>query len=436
MLGAADRPHRILLGRLPGAEYRTSPPSASCPGADAAPHPACSAGLKWKVCRRRRLCASRDDAGRASARRRLGPSSASRILGVRWSASPGGRGRPAGVETRWPARRRRRRCRVRRATAAALGDRPGAQTARNRDRASAATAADRAHGAGGNISEPHRLGGARGFRSPLPILFSDNRYVVDTATTVLIYVMLGLGPQRGRRPGRPARPRLRRLLRGRRLFAYALLSDPVRLGFWEALPVAGLSATFGILLGWPILRLRGDYLAIVTLGFGEIIRIILVELDRVLSGGPTASARSRARVLRPRLHPHRRRQPDLPPVSSGWVLADAPHDLSLLPDPHAGPAHPRLQAALRSCRSGRAWEALREDEIACQAMGMNTTNVKLGASPSAPCWAVSPAFSSPPPGLHLARSLHFTESAIILAIVVLGGMGSRWAWCWRPRCWC
>ena len=95
-----------------------------------------------------------------------------------------------------------------------------------------------------------------------------------------------LGPEHRRRPRRPARSRLRRLLRGRRLLLRAARhqGDPgafPALGvwaFWICLPISGLLAAFwGILLGFPVLRLRGDYLAIVTLAFGEIIRLVLIN---------------------------------------------------------------------------------------------------------------------------------------------------------------
>ena len=87
-----------------------------------------------------------------------------------------------------------------------------------------------------------------------------------------------LGPEHRRRPRRPARPRLRRLLRGRRLFLRAAGDRHFGLSFWICLPLAGILAAFwGILLGFPVLRLRGDYLAIVTLAFGEIIRLVLIN---------------------------------------------------------------------------------------------------------------------------------------------------------------
>ena len=130
---------------------------------------------------------------------------------------------------------------------------------------------------------------ALGVALVLPIVYSDNRYVVDTATTVLIYVMLGWGLN--------VVVGLAGLLDlgyvafyAVGAYTYALLSTQFGWGFWEAIPVAGgVAATFGIILGWPTLRLRGDYLAIVTLGFGEIIRVILVNWTE-FSGGPNGIA--------------------------------------------------------------------------------------------------------------------------------------------------
>lgn len=133
------------------------------------------------------------------------------------------------------------------------------------------------------------------FAIVLPVAFSGNRYVVDTATTVLIYVMLGWGLN--------VVVGLAGLLDlgyvafyAVGAYAYGLLSTHFGLGFWEVLPIAGgLAAAFGMILGYPTLRLRGDYLAIVTLGFGEIIRLILINWGDLTGGGRTASRRFRSR---------------------------------------------------------------------------------------------------------------------------------------------
>jgi branched-chain amino acid transport system permease protein len=123
------------------------------------------------------------------------------------------------------------------------------------------------------------------FAFVMPFLPFANRYVVDVATTVLIYVMLGWGLN--------IVVGLAGLLDlgyvafyAVGAYSYALLAINFDLGFWQCLPLAGaFAALFGVLLGFPVLRLRGDYLAIVTLGFGEMIRIILLNWYH-FTGGP------------------------------------------------------------------------------------------------------------------------------------------------------
>ncbi|HEX3208910.1 MAG TPA: DUF3382 domain-containing protein, partial [Geminicoccaceae bacterium] len=123
----------------------------------------------------------------------------------------------------------------------------------------------------------------------MPFLPFANRYVVDIGTTVLIYVMLGWGLN--------IVVGLAGLLDlgyvafyAVGAYSFALFAHWFELGFWECLPLAGaLAASFGILLGFPVLRLRGDYLAIVTLGFGEIVRIVLNNADP-LTRGPNGIA--------------------------------------------------------------------------------------------------------------------------------------------------
>ena len=294
-----------------------------------------------------------------------------------------------------------------------------------RDRASTATAADRAHGAQRVVNVLGWV--ALGASIALPIVFSDNRYVVDTATTVLIYVMLGWGLN--------VVVGLAGLLDlgyvafyAVGAYSYALLSTQFGWSFWEALPVSGaMAATFGILLGYPILRLRGDYLAIVTLGFGEIIRIILVNWTE-FSGGPNGISS----IPRPSFFglEFTRSAPEGGQTFSGFFgLEFSPMHrliflyylilvLALLT--HA------FVSRLRKLPVGRAWEALREDEIACQAMGMNTTNIKLSAfAIGAMLGGFAGVFFAARQGFISPESFTFTESAIILAIVVLGGMGSQ-----------
>jgi branched-chain amino acid transport system permease protein len=294
-----------------------------------------------------------------------------------------------------------------------------------RDRASTATAADRAHGAQRVVNVLGWV--ALGASIALPIVFSDNRYVVDTATTVLIYVMLGWGLN--------VVVGLAGLLDlgyvafyAVGAYSYALLSTQFGWSFWEALPVSGaLAATFGILLGYPILRLRGDYLAIVTLGFGEIIRIILVNWTE-FSGGPNGISS----IPRPSFFglDFTRSAPEGSQTFAGFFGLDfSPMHrliflyylilvLALLT--HA------FVSRLRKLPVGRAWEALREDEIACKAMGMNTTNIKLSAfAIGAMLGGFAGVFFAARQGFISPESFVFTESAIILAIVVLGGMGSQ-----------
>jgi len=260
----------------------------------------------------------------------------------------------------------------------------------------------------------------------LPIAFSDNRYVVDTATTVLIYVMLGWGLN--------VVVGLAGLLDlgyvafyAVGAYTYALLATQFGWSFWEAFFVSGATAaTFGMLLGWPILRLRGDYLAIVTLGFGEIIRLILVNWTD-LSGGPNGISS----IPRPTLFGLEFK----PDSDDGATFAsffnidfDPMHRviflyylilvLALLTN--------LFVSRLRKLPIGRAWEALREDEIACQALGINTTNVKLSAfAIGAMLGGFAGVFFASRQGFISPESFVFTESAIILAIVVLGGMGSQ-----------
>jgi branched-chain amino acid transport system permease protein len=267
--------------------------------------------------------------------------------------------------------------------------------------------------------------GCLGLALALPLAFSDNRYVIDTATTVLIYVMLGWGLN--------VVVGLAGLLDlgyvafyAVGAYTYALLSTQFGWGFWQALPVAGgLAATFGIILGWPTLRLRGDYLAIVTLGFGEIVRVILVNWTE-LSGGPNGIAS----IPRPTFFGLPFKPPgDTPTFASFFGLEYSPAQrilflyylilaLALLTN--------LFVSRLRKLPIGRAWEAMREDEIACKAMGMNVTHVKLSAfALGAMLGGIAGVFFAARQGFISPESFTFNESAIILAIVVLGGMGSQ-----------
>lgn len=243
------------------------------------------------------------------------------------------------------------------------------------------------------------------FTIAFPLLFSS--YQTNIMTTALIYVMLGLGLN--------IVVGLAGLLDlgyvafyAVGAYSYALLNHHFGLGFWTILPVGGLlGALFGILLGFPVLRLRGDYLAIVTLGFGEIIRLIL-ENWNAFSFGPSGIAN----ISRPGL------------FGISMTLTEATIYIYYL-----------MVALclftifvvnrLQDSRIGRAWIALREDEVACQAMGIDKTRTKLTAFALGATWAgmVGVIFAAKTTFINPA-SFTFMESAMILSIVVLGGMGS------------
>ncbi len=191
-------------------------------------------------------------------------------------------------------------------------------------------------------------------------------------------------------------------------YSYALLNLHFDLGFWFVLPIGAILGAFlGILLGFPVLRLRGDYLAIVTLGFGEIIRLILENWNE-FSKGPSGIAN----IDRPGFFGM-----DMDLNQSITYL----YYLMILMVIFTIFVVNRLQ----NSRMGRAWLALREDEIACQAMGIDKTKTKLTAFALGATWAgmVGVIFAAKTTFIN-PSSFTFLESAIILAIVVLGGMGS------------
>ena len=213
-------------------------------------------------------------------------------------------------------------------------------------------------------------------------------------------------------------------------YSFALFARWFDLGFWECLPIAGLlAATFGVLLGFPVLRLRGDYLAIVTLGFGEIIRIILLNWydgDR----RPERHVRHPAAdLLRPASSTARRPRARPPSTSSSASPTRRlpPGRLPLLPDPACWRWSPTCSCcASASCRSAAPGRRLREDEIACRALGINPTNTKLTAfALGAMFGGFAGSFFATRQGFISPESFTFIESATILAIVVLGGMGSQ-----------
>ena len=257
--------------------------------------------------------------------------------------------------------------------------------------------------------------------------FFASRGSVDIVTLILIYVMLGLGLN--------IVVGLAGLLDlgyvgfyAVGAYSYALLSHFFGLGSWVCLPIAGLMAAFfGFILGFPVLRLRGDYLAIVTLGFGEIIRLLLRNMTD-LTGGPNGISNIE--------------KPTLFGLSFERTAAEGMQTFH----EYFGIAYNGINKVIflylvalllvlltlfvinRLLRMpiGRAWEALREDEIACRALGMNPTVIKLSAFTLGATFAgFAGSFFAARQGLVTPESFTFIESAIILAIVVLGGMGSQ-----------
>ncbi len=191
-------------------------------------------------------------------------------------------------------------------------------------------------------------------------------------------------------------------------YTYALLNLHFGLGFWAVLPIGGLiAATFGILLGFPVLRLRGDYLAIVTLGFGEIIRLILENWGQFSKGPSGISNISRPGFFGIEFS-----------LQSSIIYTYYLMVLLVLVTIF-------VVNRLQDSRLGRAWIALREDEIACQAMGIDKRKTKLVAFSLGAFWAgiMGVMFAAKTTFVNPA-SFTFLESAIILSIVVLGGMGS------------
>lgn len=207
-------------------------------------------------------------------------------------------------------------------------------------------------------------------------------------------------------------------------YAYALLASPhfgIHLPFWVILPIgAALACLFGVLLGAPTLKLRGDYLAIVTLGFGEIVRIFMKNMSAPvnLTNGPKGistidainiagvdfgNTTTVAGIV-------------LPGPTKYYFLLMVILILIII-----------INFRLHNSRIGRAWEAIREDELAARAMGINTTAMKLLA------FAMGASFGGIAGGIFAAmqgfidpESFTLTESVMILAMVVLGGMGNIW----------
>ena len=268
---------------------------------------------------------------------------------------------------------------------------------------------------------------AIGFALLLPFLPFADRYVLDVSILVLTYIMLGWGLN--------IVVGLAGLLDlgyvafyAVGAYSYALLALNFDLGFWICLPLAGLfAASFGVLLGFPVLRLRGDYLAIVTLGFGEMVRIILINWYK-LTGGPNGLSG----IPRPSFFGvpfaaqpeeggtsfHLLFGLDFSPLQRVTFLYYVILVLALITN--------AFTLRIRRLPVGRAWEALREDEIACRSLGINPTNTKLTAfAIGAMFGGIAGSFFATRQGFVSPESFTFIESAVILAIVVLGGMGSQ-----------
>ena len=258
--------------------------------------------------------------------------------------------------------------------------------------------------------------------------FAVSRGTADLGILVLIYVILGLGLN--------IVVGLAGLLDlgyvafyAVGAYTYALLHQYLGFGFWAALPLGALlAATFGFVLGFPVLRLRGDYLAIVTLGFGEIIRILLNNLTG-LTGGPNGIGGIPDPTLFGMEFGHRVKEEG---HTLFYKVFDIPYDggykvifLFLIALVFALLTVFVIRRLIRM-PVGRAWEALREDEIACRSLGMSRTHIKLSAftlgaffAGFAGCiFAAKQGFISP-------ESFNLYESVIVLVIVVLGGMGSQ-----------
>jgi branched-chain amino acid transport system permease protein len=261
-----------------------------------------------------------------------------------------------------------------------------------------------------------------GFALFVPVIFYNDRYMLDLGITVLIYVMLGWGLN--------IVVGLAGLLDlgyvafyAVGAYSYALLAQYFEFSFWLCLPLAGILAAFwGILLGFPVLRLRGDYLAIVTLAFGEIIRIVLLNWQS-FTGGPNGVSAPRPSFFG---IPFTNDEDGF--AATFGLEFSATHRvvflfylilaLALITN--------WVTIRLRRLPIGRAWEAMREDEIACRSLGINTTNTKLTAfAIGAMFGGFAGSFFATRQGFITPESFKFMESALILAIVVLGGMGSQ-----------
>jgi branched-chain amino acid transport system permease protein len=254
---------------------------------------------------------------------------------------------------------------------------------------------------------------------------TGSRYYIDLGTLVLTYIMLGWGLN--------IVVGLAGLLDlgyvafyAVGAYSYALLATTFGLGFWVCLPLAGiLAACWGVMLGFPVLRLRGDYLAIVTLAFGEIIRIVINNWVSLTNGPNGISG-----IPRPTLFGLAFSMDGGPGTFGGFFNIEPAViqriiflyyvilGLALLTN--------WVSLRLRRLPLGRAWEALREDEVACRSLGINVRNTKLTAfGIGALFGGFAGAFFATRQGFISPESFTFIESATVLAIVVLGGLGSQ-----------
>jgi branched-chain amino acid transport system permease protein len=262
----------------------------------------------------------------------------------------------------------------------------------------------------------------------LPFLVAgpQERYALDTAIQVLTYIMLGWGLN--------IVVGLAGLLDlgyvafyAVGAYSYALIATEFGWSFWVCLPLAGaFAALWGIILGFPVLRLRGDYLAIVTLAFGEIIRVVLLNWYS-LTNGPDGISRI------PKITffglSFERFGDDAPKFHDFFGIAYDPiyriiflYYVILILALMVNFATQRL----RRLPIGRAWEAMREDEIACRSLGINITTTKLTAFSIGAMFAgFAGSFFATRQGFISPESFVFQESALILAVVVLGGLGSQ-----------
>ena len=265
------------------------------------------------------------------------------------------------------------------------------------------------------------------FAIVFPFLPFTDRYILDVGIMVLTYIMLGWGLN--------IVVGLAGLLDlgyvafyAVGAYSFALISTTFGWSFWVCLPLAGIfAAFFGILLGFAVLRLRGDYLAIVTLGFGEIIRIVLINWYDFTNGPDGIGG-----IPRPSFF-------GLEFTNNPKEVVETFHSFFNL---EFSNVHKMIflyyvilvlalitnyfTLRIRRLPVGRAWAALREDEIACKSLGVNPTNTKLTAfAIGAMFGGFAGSFFATKQGFISPESFTFIESAIIVAIVVLGGMGSQ-----------